>query len=212
MNNSDLTLDLWFLRHGQTDWNKQGRIQGQRESDLDEVGREQAKALGARLAGTKFDAIYSSDLKRTTQTAELVFPDAELLFEPRLREIAGGVLEGKTAAEMSAEERSLIERLDGRHMHVRPRGGESYLDVQVRLESWLAELPRSGRYACVTHEAVVYTLLAMFLGFVEQVEVGPQVELRNTSITQVRFTAGKPTIVRVNDSSHLQTRVLEARL
>jgi probable phosphoglycerate mutase len=195
-------LDLWLIRHGQTEWNSQGRIQGQSESDLNEIGWQEAQALGERLAGIPFAGIISSDLRRTRQTTELVFPGRPALFEPRLREGAGGVLEGKTQAEMTVEQRQLIQLIDQRHLRLRPPGGESYLDIVARLEGWLAALPSSGRFACVTHEAVIYSLLAHLMGVVDGREVGPQLQILNTSITQVTFADGLPTIVRMNDAGH----------
>jgi broad specificity phosphatase PhoE len=92
---------LLLVRHGETDWNADGRLQGQADRPLSDFGRTQARQLGDALAEEKFEAIYSSDLARARETAEIV---AERLglpvsLEPDLREKDWGTWEGLTAVE-----------------------------------------------------------------------------------------------------------------
>jgi probable phosphoglycerate mutase len=89
---------LLLARHGETDWNRELRIQGSSDISLNELGREQARALAGELADVPLDAIYSSDLSRARETAEAVAAThgLDVRLDPRLRERAFGSWEGLT--------------------------------------------------------------------------------------------------------------------
>ena len=89
---------LLLARHGETDWNRQLRIQGSSDIELNDLGRRQAQALAQDLTDVELDAIYSSDLARARQTAEPVAAThgLEVRFDPRLRERSFGSWEGLT--------------------------------------------------------------------------------------------------------------------
>lgn len=105
---------LLLARHGETDWNREGRWQGWADPPLNDTGRAQARALAAQLAGTHFDAVYSSDLRRAHETALiLVEPhDVPVMVDRDLREIDVGSWSGLTRAEI-AERFPNGERPDG---------------------------------------------------------------------------------------------------
>jgi len=92
---------LLLVRHGETDWNAEGRLQGHTDRPLNDFGRRQAAALAERLAGDGIDAIYASDLSRARETAEILGARLGLpvLLEPGLRERNWGSWEGLTGAE-----------------------------------------------------------------------------------------------------------------
>jgi len=92
---------LLLVRHGETDWNADGRLQGQTDRPLSDYGREQARQLAEDLQGEGFDAIYSSDLSRARETAEIVGARLGLRVEldPDLREKDWGNWEGLTSVE-----------------------------------------------------------------------------------------------------------------
>jgi broad specificity phosphatase PhoE len=92
---------LILVRHGETDWNRDGRWQGGSDTSLNELGREQARALAERLDG-EIDVIYSSDLARARETAEIVAAKLgrEVRVDPRLRERGFGSWEGLTMPEI----------------------------------------------------------------------------------------------------------------
>lgn len=98
-------LHLILVRHGETEWNKQHRYQGQVDVPLSTVGEQQAALVAERLAERKIDVIYASDLKRAWQTATAIAKKNNLtiLPEPRLREMNFGVLEGLTWDEAQIE-------------------------------------------------------------------------------------------------------------
>jgi broad specificity phosphatase PhoE len=97
---------LLLVRHGETDWNAERRWQGHADVPLNERGRKQAHALAEQLARQPIDAIYSSDLSRARDTAEIVGArlGAEVVVDPDLREIDVGPIEGLTAEEAGTVE------------------------------------------------------------------------------------------------------------
>jgi probable phosphoglycerate mutase len=92
---------LLLVRHGETDWNRDGRWQGGSDTRLNELGREQARALAGELDGS-IDVLYSSDLARASETAEIVAErlGLEVRLDPRLRERSFGSWEGLTSPEI----------------------------------------------------------------------------------------------------------------
>jgi broad specificity phosphatase PhoE len=95
---------LLLARHGETDWNRELRIQGSSDIELNELGREQAEALADELSGVELDAIYASDLSRARATADAVAArrDLPVRLDPRLRERAFGTWEGLTREDIEA--------------------------------------------------------------------------------------------------------------
>ena len=93
---------LLLVRHGETDWNRDGRWQGQSDTPLNELGRRQARELAEQLDGV--DVVYSSDLARARETAEILAERAgvEVRLDPRLRERGFGAWEGLTLAEIES--------------------------------------------------------------------------------------------------------------
>jgi 2,3-bisphosphoglycerate-dependent phosphoglycerate mutase len=134
---------LILVRHGETDWNRDGRWQGQADAPLNERGREQARALAEQLAGEPVDAVYSSDLSRARETAEIIAArlDREPVeVDPRLREVNVGGWSGLTMAEIEARypaEVALWRTGDPAHAFA---GGETYAAMGERVVDALAEI------------------------------------------------------------------------
>lgn len=198
------SLELWLVRHGETNWNRERRIQGQQHNPLSDLGRRQARQLGARLAGEAFGTVYCSDLKRAVETAELVFPERDFVFDTRLREIARGVLEGSLGAELVGEQRDVYGAMQKDLLNVRPPGGENYRDLGERAVTWLKSLPEAGKVAAVTHGGVIYALLHHIVG-VEGVQRW-RFTASNTGVTRLRLTAGEVRLLSVNDTAHLDAK------
>jgi broad specificity phosphatase PhoE len=95
--------ELLLVRHGETDWNRDQRFQGHADPPLNETGRAQARALADDLAAERIDAIYTSDLARARETAELIAERAGVPFvlEPQLREVDVGEWQGLTRLEIA---------------------------------------------------------------------------------------------------------------
>ena len=90
---------IYIIRHGQTDWNKIGRIQGHIDIDLNNQGKEQASVVKEKLKNIKFDKVFCSPLKRALQTAQTIY-DGEIIVDERLIERYNGELEGKLNSEI----------------------------------------------------------------------------------------------------------------
>ena len=197
-------LELWLIRHGETVWNAERRIQGQQHNSLSDLGVRQARRLGARLEGEAFDTVYCSDLKRAVQTAELVFPGRTFVFDTRLREIARGALEGQLGAELVGEQRDVYAAMQKDLLNVRPPGGENYRDLAARAVPWLESLPDSGRVAAVTHGGVIYALLHHIVGV--SGAVGWRFSASNTGVTRLRLAEGLVRLLSINDTAHLEAK------
>lgn len=90
---------IYIVRHGETDWNKLGKIQGHTDIELNELGEKQALTVKEKLKDVKFDKVFSSPLKRAFKTAQIIC-DGEIVADNRLKERFNGELEGKTKSEI----------------------------------------------------------------------------------------------------------------
>ena len=90
---------IYFVRHGQTEWNKLGKLQGHKDIELNDEGRMQAQIVKEKLSGVKFDKVFSSPLKRAKETAQIIC-NKEAVVDNRLIERFNGELEGKMKAEI----------------------------------------------------------------------------------------------------------------
>lgn len=135
-------LRLCLVRHGETDWNREQRLQGWTDVPLNAEGLAQAEATAHELAGERFDAIYSSTLQRARATAEaLARPHGlPLRLDQRLRERHLGELQGLLRAEIQALHPAVSALLQQRRPGYTPPGGENLTQFRARVEAWLAEL------------------------------------------------------------------------
>ena len=132
-------MQIFLLRHGETRWNREGRCQGSSDIELNETGQRQASAVAAHLSRGRIDAVYSSDLRRARETAEIVGGPHEIAvrIEPDLRELDHGEMEGLTFVEVRERFGGLIEQWRTRPVGVELPGGERLLDVDRRVWSAL---------------------------------------------------------------------------
>ena len=155
---------LALLRHGETDWNLQGRIQGRTDTELTEQAR---LWLAGQLVPQEFSAWrrYSSPLRRCLQTCEyLGLRDVQV--QPSLVEADWGQWEGCTLEQLRVEQAQTMRENEARGFDFRPSGGESPREVLARLQPWLHELAQTGEPAlAVTHRGVIRVLMAQALGW-----------------------------------------------
>ena len=167
--------ELWLVRHGQTDWNLTGRWQGQASfaPGLNETGRRQVLAMCEQLKDETFSAIYSSDLLRAQQTAELIAAPRGMtvILEPRLREIDLGVWEGMPSEEIEARyAKELMER-DQDPFYSRSPNGESPEDVSKRVLAAVDEIASAhpdGSVLIVSHGIALAVIICQAEGFAMQ--------------------------------------------
>jgi broad specificity phosphatase PhoE len=127
--------EMWLVRHGQTDWNLANIFQGQSDIPLNETGIKQAQSLALKLAGTPFDALYSSDLSRARQTAEIIAEHIRLpvMIDPRLREIRQGIWEGMSVEEVKQKFSPDFSRDSDYLTTPRAAGAETLAQVITRM-------------------------------------------------------------------------------
>jgi probable phosphoglycerate mutase len=125
---------LYVVRHGETTWNREGRVQGHTDVPLNEAGRQQARDLGERLTGVRFHAAYASDLARARETAEIIvgdaFPVVSLL---ELRERDCGRWEGQLFAEIAERDPTGWQAWLNPDPLVAPHGGENETQLNTRI-------------------------------------------------------------------------------
>ncbi|MBW3628806.1 MAG: histidine phosphatase family protein [Gemmatimonadetes bacterium] len=130
-----MTTRVCLIRHGETEWNRCGLLQGTSDIPLNEAGRGQARTLAARLAEVSLDAAYTSPLRRARETAELVLtrhPGVGLEVLPELREISYGLWQGRGIAPAGRCSPSLEWRWRDDPWRVRFPGGETLAEVKAR--------------------------------------------------------------------------------
>jgi probable phosphoglycerate mutase len=144
-------------RHGETDWNRAGRYQGQRESDLTERGRRQARALASALSGGRVEAVYSSPLRRCRQSSTDLAAAYSLpvRVDDRLIEIGHGVWEGRLRETIERDDADRFALWRSRPDEVVFPGGESLLQVRDRWRSFADELEGYHEVVVVTHDVLV---------------------------------------------------------
>jgi broad specificity phosphatase PhoE len=155
---------LWLVRHGQTDWNVQGRWQGHADPPLNALGRKQTQILAEGLAHVSFDAIFSSDLDRAYETACAVArgQGVEVQIEARLREINLGEWEGLTREEIRKNYPAEWRDYEQFPSEARPPGGESILELAGRIIPAVSDICRmhpSGLVLIVSHGVALAALI-----------------------------------------------------
>ncbi|GAB6049362.1 histidine phosphatase family protein [Hydrogenophilus islandicus] len=163
-------MDLIIVRHGQTAWNREKRLQGHLDLPLDATGREQAEAVGRRLKTFPIAAVVSSDLCRAVETAQIALTASAiahpLATNPQLRERHCGHFQGLTREEAAVIDSDGWARFASRDPYYAPHGGESLADLAERVRSWLVAWTREALDATVllvTHGGVVDTLRRLVL-------------------------------------------------
>lgn len=155
---------LYLVRHGETDWNAEGRLQGQADTDLNDTGREQASRNGRLLRDlvpdpSGFDFVCSP-LRRTRQTMERIreamnLPPEGYRTDPRLVEVHFGDWQGRTFAELETVDPGCFERREARKWGFLPpgSGAESYETLMERVRPWFENLSRDT--ICVAHGGIL---------------------------------------------------------
>jgi probable phosphoglycerate mutase len=200
---------FYLIRHGETDWNLQGRWQGHTDIALNAIGQAQAQRLAERLRdeGTHFDAIYSSDLLRAWETASAIGAALDIAPQPllALREIDVGGWSGLVRAEVIARDPDLFERLESGEDVRRGGTGEQFADLYRRIVEAAERLSAEygdGRVMLVSHGGAVRALL-LHAARDKTGALPRPLHIGNTSLSVLRYSRSGWAIETVNDMGHL---------
>jgi broad specificity phosphatase PhoE len=198
-------MELILVRHGETLWNKEGRVQGTSDIELSDTGRDQARRLALVLKDRPLDALYASPLKRALETASLINEYHGLTIETDrgLMEMDQGDFEGQPFKELMAKEKDFLKHWISDPASVTMPRGESFLDVQARSWPVVERIAARGQNALVvSHNFAIAAILC---------------RIRNIGLSQFRSTCvdtASKTLIRVedglfsveslNDRSHLE--------
>ena len=201
-----MTLEIVLVRHGETEWNHQRRIQGQIDIPLNDVGLRQARAVANRLARRRVAAVYTSDLKRASQTADAIAIACGLPAQAdrRLRERHYGRFEGGYYDELQRTSPALHQRLLSRDLSFDLHGGESIPVLHARVSEVLLELAgrhREGPIVVVAHGGVLDCAYRLASGLA--LDAPRTFGLYNASLNTLALADGALRLVSWGDVEHL---------
>ncbi|MEI6608264.1 MAG: histidine phosphatase family protein [Deltaproteobacteria bacterium] len=197
-------MELILIRHGETLWNKEGRIQGTSDIELSDAGMQQARLLALSLKDQTICAIHASPLKRALKTAEIIneFHRKEIQIHSDLMEMDQGDFEGFSFKELMACEKEFLNKWIADPASVKMPHGESLNQLQGR--AWRAVetiLNKEENALVVAHNFTIAAILCR----IRKISLS---EFRSACVdtaskTIVRFQNGEAEIIALNDRSHL---------
>lgn len=196
---------LYCIRHGESSYNAEGRIQGQSDVPLSDLGRRQSEAVAKALDNLPIDTVYSSPLRRAMQTAE---PIAAVLkraiqTDPRLKEVHAGVFQDKLRSELETQYPEEMARWRSGDPDFPLPGGETRRHLMQRGHEVFQQIAQGGH-----EQAVVVShggLLAAALKALLEIPAGRHpFLLHNGSITQLDLTDGDVKLLSLNQIDHLR--------
>ena len=210
-------LQVYLVRHGETQWNAERRIQGQSDSPLTAKGELQAVQVGERVRSYGITHVIASDLGRTQRTAEII-ADAcgcGVTLDARLRELDMGILEQRHLDSLSAQEEEWRRLVVNGTPNGRIPEGESMQELSERMRAGLTaclNLPAGSRPLLVSHGIALGCLVSTILGLPAHAE--RRLRLRNCSISRVEYQeslwlAPGWVVETAGDISHLDTPALD---
>lgn len=194
---------LILVRHGESEWNRAGRIQGQVNSPLTDLGINQAKAIRDYLSGILINQeleIYTSPLDRALQTAEIIaqgieYPSRKIIIEERLNDFNVGEISGTFGWDKVAEifpEQAQLRLQDPMRFH--PSGGESGAEFEARLRSLLEDLMDDGTLKLMVSHGIVNKFIR---GILKNLSGKEMVELGESQNTIYRLEQGEETEIKI---------------
>ncbi|WNR42430.1 histidine phosphatase family protein [Paenibacillus roseipurpureus] len=187
---------IGFIRHGSTEWNRLGKLQGQLDTELTDEGREQARLLGLRLADESWDGIISSDLKRASETASIIAQQSRiplLAMDVRLRERSYGLVEGTTAVEREARW--------GADWKLQELGQEKDHELWARwlaFEAGILDAYKGKKVLLISHGGFIVQVL-------RELQLNQEQFLENTSLTLLSRAENQWQLQLYNCLLHLQS-------
>ena len=196
---------LYCVRHGESTYNAEGRVQGQSDVPLSELGLRQADAVAAALAEAPFEAIYSSPLQRAYRVAEIVAERhrLEIRTDDRLKEVHAGIFQDKLRSDLAKLHPKELARWTSGDLHFKIPGGESRLELQQRGAEVLREIAdrHEGHVAVISHGRLLITALKALLEI--PLDESPR-SLRNASISRIQHNGdGRFLPLALDEIEHL---------
>lgn len=194
-------MELILVRHGETIWNREGRVQGFSDMDLSDVGVQQARQLALSLKDALILSIYASPLIRAQKTARIIneHHHVPLHIEPGLMEMDQGDFEGLTFQELLACEKGFLQKWMSDPASVQMPNGESFIELQGRAWKVIEGIvARSGSALVVSHNFTIAAILCKIKGV--SLSQFRKVCVDTASRTIIRFENGAASIELLNDS------------
>ena len=203
---------ICFIRHGETDWNVEKRIQGHTDIPLNATGRAQALAMAYNAAHVSFNVIFSSDLQRAVETAQALAQREALEIQqlPQLRERHFGIFQGITAAEGAERHPEAYEHYRARDPHYAFETGESMLAFAARVAEavdWMVRHHTGRTLAAVTHGGVLDILYRKATG--RPLHTPRDFVIPNCALNWFRFDAHGWHLESWADRHHLENVLVE---
>ena len=204
---------LLLVRHGETPWNLDGRLQGSTDVDLSDKGREQARLAGRRLSTTAIDVAYSSNQSRARETAEIILEgrDVPLHAIPELRERSHGVFEGLTAKERRERYPEMFAASVLNNLDFAPIGGETFRQTNRRMAAWAQDFQDAHMDETVLVVGHGGTLRAAILGWLDLPDHTTfRFVMANCGLSIIDTYPDNAVLRLYNDTSHLDPLQTEA--
>lgn len=202
-------MRLIIVRHGESEWNRIHRYQGQLDAPLSDLGLRQAEALATRLKGEQLGQIYSSPLQRAARTAEAIavhHPEVPFAFSDALLEIHHGEWQGKFADEILAGYAEGLREWREHPTRSQMPGGESFSNVLKRTLDFREQIYARHQDETVlisTHDVIVKILVADALGM--NMDRINRIWVTNASISVIEYGSDLPYLVSLSEACHLGT-------
>ncbi len=201
-----MTNTIYIVRHGQTEWNLLGKTQGHGNSDLTPKGIEQAELLADSMTKYPIDYIYSSDLGRAYQTAEIIGNKLSIEVEKTeaLREMNFGTWEGRIIKDIIEEDPELYKMWRNEPHLAKIPQGETLSQIKKRTDAFIKEINEKydGKHiVLVTHSLCARIMLLSFLD--SDVKNIYRINQANTALNIIELRDYGPVVMKMNDTTHI---------
>jgi broad specificity phosphatase PhoE len=204
---TDQDLRVYVIRHGRTVWNKSGRLQGHTDVELSDEGRAQSRKAAETLANVTFEAAWSSDLARCSETAEIILGSRAVPLQKTdaFREEDYGEWAGRTYAEIARTWPEQCKEREADRVNARPEGGETLGEMQVRVMAKMDEIAAThsrGNVLLVTHGGPAFVMFSKVMA--PRGRLMGNFTVQNCAINIVAHTRFGWKLQLLNDTCHLK--------
>lgn len=197
---------IYLVRHGQTEWNVEHRLQGHQDSPLTELGIKQAEWLGESIQNEQIDMIYSSSSLRARRTAEIIrgIRDIDIIDSHELKEIHLGIWEGKAMAEVKELDPEQFDHFWNDPDKFKVQGSETFQEVSDRAINKLRQIisENQGKSVLIVTHTVVVKLIMAYFEERPMKEIWSPPYIHPACLCKVEIETDKPKIVLHGDITH----------